>query len=236
MLNMGVFGLGKKVFYFPDCGPISNSSKDSWEYLQVLKVLGVRFNLLEDISCGHTEWWLGKRKELKSVMKKTYEKLKELSISKLIVESAFCYFMFSEVYPKQFKDWNIKTEHVCCTIANSIKEKPIKKNLKYAYHDPCFLARRCGIMNEPREALKAVGVEVVEFRRNRRDSLCCGAAGGCYEKFPRLASKMALNRASELDKGTKIVTPCNLCKLNFLDAGIDAVSFPRLLLACLEDG
>ncbi len=45
------------------------------------------------------------------------------------------------------------------------------------YHDPCDLARGRGITREPRNVLEACGAEVVELRRNREHTFCCGAGG-----------------------------------------------------------
>ena len=45
------------------------------------------------------------------------------------------------------------------------------------YHDPCYLARGRGIVRQPRAVIEACGGEVVEMRRNRERTFCCGAGG-----------------------------------------------------------
>ncbi len=46
------------------------------------------------------------------------------------------------------------------------------------YHDPCYLSRYAEVTGAPREILAALGLRLVEMRRNRANTFCCGAGGG----------------------------------------------------------
>ena len=53
---------------------------------------------------------------------------------------------------------------------------------KTTFHDPCYLGRHNGVIAEPRDALAAAGVTLMEMPRNGKDSFCCGAGGAQYWK------------------------------------------------------
>ncbi len=53
---------------------------------------------------------------------------------------------------------------------------------KVTFHDPCYLGRHNGVVEEPRSALAAAGLTLLEMPRNGKDSFCCGAGGAQYWK------------------------------------------------------
>ncbi len=50
------------------------------------------------------------------------------------------------------------------------------------FHDPCYLGRHNGVVEEPRTTLAATGITLTEMPRHGRDSFCCGAGGAQYWK------------------------------------------------------
>jgi hypothetical protein len=45
------------------------------------------------------------------------------------------------------------------------------------FHDPCYLGRHNGIVEEPRQALLETNAFVLEMPRHGKQSFCCGAGG-----------------------------------------------------------
>jgi Fe-S oxidoreductase len=88
-------------------------------------------------------------------------------------------------------------------------------NIRVVYHDPCYLGRYHQIFNEPRFLLRNVpGATVIEMKRTRERSFCCGAGGGClWREEIESSEHMSSQRAEEaLQAGaTAIVTACPFC-------------------------
>ena len=109
---------------------------------------------------------------------------------------------FSEVILEVLKRSKIRTKS---------KEKVI-----VSYHDPCILGRGLGIYKAPRSLITYFkGVTLLELRRNRRNSYCCGAGDGTRGKaFPKYSEWVARERFEEFkETGADIlITACPYCK------------------------
>ena len=83
----------------------------------------------------------------------------------------------------------------------------------YTYHDPCELGRGCGIYDEPRMVIEAVG-ELLEPEHNRQNALCCGSSVANTAINDSQQLTIAQKMAKELDStgAQQIVTSCPLCK------------------------
>ncbi|MBL0175846.1 MAG: (Fe-S)-binding protein [Ignavibacteria bacterium] len=96
-------------------------------------------------------------------------------------------------------------------------------SIRATYHDPCYLGRYNGVYDAPRALLRAVGVELAEMPRNRRDGYCCGAGGGriWMEDRPGSGERPAESRVREavaLGDVTVLVSACPKDIVMFQDA------------------
>jgi Fe-S oxidoreductase len=85
------------------------------------------------------------------------------------------------------------------------------------YHDPCYLGRYAGKVDEPRDLLVRFGADVKEPVRNRENPYCCGAGGGLLfaDKEEEPGSRISDVRFKQLqDTGAEtVVTACPFCSI-----------------------
>lgn len=86
------------------------------------------------------------------------------------------------------------------------------KKLPIYYHDPCYLARYSGIIEEPRLVLSRIA-EVRDFDWSHGDTECCGGGGLLPKTDPDTADTMARRRLREIANrgGGTVVTSCATC-------------------------
>ena len=85
------------------------------------------------------------------------------------------------------------------------------------YHDPCYLGRYAGTVDEPRALLARVGGAVGEPERNRDNPYCCGAGGGLLfeDKDEEPGTRISDVRFKQLQEtgAQTVVTACPFCSI-----------------------
>jgi Fe-S oxidoreductase len=85
------------------------------------------------------------------------------------------------------------------------------------YHDPCYLARYGGRVDEPRALLTRFGATVAEPVRNRENPYCCGAGGGLLfaDKEEEPGARISDVRFKQLQEtgASTVVTACPFCSI-----------------------
>src|SRR5262249_6156796 len=100
-----------------------------------------------------------------------------------------------------------------------------------AYHDPCYLGRYRGAYDAPRQVAGRAG-GLVEPRRTRERSFCCGAGGGQMFLGEEQGKRVNVERVEELvGTGAPVIgTACPFCQTMFRDAlGTVTQTPPKLL-------
>ncbi|HPY36159.1 MAG TPA: (Fe-S)-binding protein, partial [Smithellaceae bacterium] len=140
---------------------------------------------------------------------------------KMITVSPHCLVTFKKEYGE---DYDIV--HFSELLALLIKEGKLKPKkdfggIKVTYHDPCYLGRHSGIYDAPRDVIKALpGVELVEMKRNREQSMCCGGGGGGLWMEKIKGERLSDLRVEEaLATGANVLaTACPYCITMFEDS------------------
>jgi Fe-S oxidoreductase len=156
------------------------------------------------------------------IAEKNIELFKNSGADRIVTISPHAYNAIKNEYPRF--GGNFEVYHATQLLNDLIKEGRInltkKVNVKVTYQDPCWLGRRDGEYDAPREVLEAVpGVQLVEMPRNREHSYCCGGGGGNFisdflgdgEKAPaRARVKEAAETGAEV-----LAVACPICAIMF---------------------
>lgn len=106
------------------------------------------------------------------------------------------------------------------------------KGKRITFHDPCYLGRANDVYDAPRELIAALEVNLLEMKRNKRNSLCCGAGGAQMFKEPENGDKdvNVLRTEDALETNPEIIaTGCPFCNTMMTD-GVKA----KEKEACIE--
>ncbi len=125
-----------------------------------------------------------------------------------------------------YSNIKLNVKHYTEILAQALTNKKLKPsksiNKKVTYHDPCFLGKRNEIYEAPREILKSIkGLELLEMKRNRENSYCCGGGAGrtwTEEAVPE--KRPSVERVREaMELGVDIIaTACPFCVTTLEDA------------------
>jgi len=172
--------------------------------------------------CGSTLYDFGFWEQLEPLARANWEKMKAMKDRKFVFINPHCQEFIVKRYPEILPDYyNIDHQHISQLLADAFKKGKLRSKktdrVKISYHDPCYLGRGLKIYDAPREVLTSLdGVELIEMKRNREDSFCCGARVlGNY--VPNLSKDTAKERIKEF-KATGadlLITACAYCRDNF---------------------
>jgi len=174
--------------------------------IKLLNKLGIHPKIMQMKCCGHDQKWQGKQKLFQELASYNEKYIKESGIKTLVVSCAECYRTLSLDYKLQ-----VKVVH----IAELLHSLGLELDGRVTYHDPCRLGRHMGVYDAPRLALEKNGVEVVEMRHHREQSLCCGVSSlmNCNEQTKALRIAR-MNEAEETGAPT-LITTCPKCLAHF---------------------
>jgi len=100
-------------------------------------------------------------------------------------------------------------------------EVATSKGRSITYHDPCYLGRIGGIIEEPRRVMSGIDVEI---ENHGRDSFCCGAGGAQMWMEEDSDKRVNVIRAKEISETgcDTVAVGCPFCSIMIKD-GLDTV-------------
>jgi succinate dehydrogenase/fumarate reductase iron-sulfur protein len=219
---------GADVLFFVCCSDVYDlrNQEVARTMVQVFNNLRVSFATLgtEEWCCGDHMLRMGEKGLFEELATHNIDMFKKLKAGRIVTLSPHCYNTFKNDRP--YVDEKLNVQHYTQFLADAIKQgklrptKPVGRRV--AYHDPCFLGKRNEVYDAPREVLKAIPeLQLVEMRRTKRSSFCCGGGAGRVwtedaqpEKRPCVSR---LKEALEMDVDT-IAVACPYCVTTLEDA------------------
>jgi len=157
------------------------------------------------------------------MIKQNVETLNRYGVKKIIAMCPHCFNSLKHEFP----DFGGKYEvvHHSQFLAKLVKEGKLKPshevNEVVTYHDACYLGRYNRVFDEPRSVLKKIpGLKVVEMKKSRQVSLCCGGGGGRLWMEETVGKKVSVERTEQVleTEAETVATACPYCTIMFDDA------------------
>ena len=200
---------------------------------QVLKSAGINFGILgkEEKCTGDPARRTGNEYLYQVLAEGNVETLNTAGIKKIVTACPHCFNAIANEFPQI--GGNYEVVHHSQLINQLIEEGRIRLDPesavargKVTYHDPCYLGRYNKVYDEPRGVVSALpGAELIEMKRNRNKSFCCGGGGGRMFMEETTGSRINQNRVQEaIDTGAEVLcAACPFCMTMFED-GIRGVN------------
>jgi len=160
---------------------------------------------------------LGLEEDFERHARGVYRRLAELGAEEVITVDPHTTYALRVLYPRLIDGYSLEVRSYLEVLDTALGEGRLRfaggDRGALAIHDPCYYARFLGVIDEPRRLLAAAGYRVVEPRRSRRLTFCCG--GPAEALSPALARSVSKARALELaDAASRVATLCPICWAN----------------------
>lgn len=200
----------------------------------VLAAIGKPFTMLppeEEVCCGFPLFITGQHDMLRDLTKRLVDAYQERGVKLLVCSCPCCVNIMVKDWPLFYgKELPFRIKHITQLIQDAIKQGSLKfkKGLKQRiiYHDPCYLSRGVGVIEEPRFILSNIPeIKLIEFDRHGVNSRCCGAGGAARKVFHENAIAMGRLTIDEAvrKEAEKLILSCPACyqKVNEAMKGYD---------------
>ncbi len=185
----------------------------------ILRSKGVRYGVLSKERCtGDPAKRTGNEYMYQELAAANIEDLRTASPKTILTSCPHCVKTIGEDYRKF--GYTVNIVHSAVYIEELTRTDRVQAGAGsevVTYHDPCYLGRYAGRVDEPRALLTRFGATVAEPERHGENPYCCGAGGGLLfaDKDEEPGTRISDVRFSQLratGAGT-VVTACPFCSI-----------------------
>jgi Fe-S oxidoreductase len=195
----------------------------------ILRACGVTFGVLSKEKCtGDPAKRTGNEYMYQELAHANIEDLKAAGPKKILTSCPHCVKTIGEDYRKF--GYEVEIVHSSVYIEELTRQKIAADSSrdKVTFHDPCYLGRYAGKVDEPRALLERFGGDITEVERNRENPYCCGAGGGLLfnDKEEEQGTRISDVRFKQLQAtgANTVITACPFCSIMLKGAGASAQS------------
>ncbi len=210
-----------EVLYYVGCSPSYDPALQGIPaaIVTLLDAAGVDFAVLgnDEMCCGDVVKQTGEPDFFAEVADINGGMFAETGAETIITSSPHCMETFTDDY-----DLDAEVRHYTEFLLELVESGDLEVGElegSVTYHDPCYLSRGDGIVDEPRALLEVAGLEQREMEQSGYDALCCGGGGGNMWVESELDERFADRRADQAaaTEADELVTACPYCIQNLED-------------------
>jgi Fe-S oxidoreductase len=192
---------------------------------EILRAHGVRFGVLAKEKCnGDPAKRTGNEYMFQELANANIADLKAAAPKKILTSCPHCVKAIGNDYRKfgyevEIVHSSVYVEELTRSARSSAdwSAMAVAEREAVTFHDPCYLGRYAGKVDEPRALLTRFGANIKEPERNRDNPFCCGAGGGLLfaDKEEEPGSRISDVRFKQLQAtgAHTVVTACPFCSI-----------------------
>jgi Fe-S oxidoreductase len=182
--------------------------------VSILRVRGVTVGVLARERCtGDLARRTGNEYLFQELAAANIADFQAAGVTRILTSCPHCLKTIGEDYRQL--GFSVEIEHSAVLVSRLAGDVPAAPRETVTLHDPCYLARYAGRVDEPRDLLSRVGAEVRDPVRSRRNPFCCGAGGGLLFEEGEEGTRISDRRLEQLRAtgAATIVTACPFCTI-----------------------
>ena len=197
---------------------------------EILRARHVRFGVLSKERCtGDAAKRTGNEYMFQELAAANIEDLEAAGPKKIVTSCPHCVKTIGADYRRL--GYEVEIVHSSVFVEELTRDITGSGERVVTYHDPCYLGRYSGTVDEPRALLNRFGAQVAEPERNRENPYCCGAGGGLLfaDKEEEPGSRISDVRLEQLQNtgASTVVTACPFCSIMLQGAQSSAANAAR---------
>ena len=188
-------------------------------FTKLLALAGVQFAVLgEEESCtGEPAKRAGNEFLFQMQAMQNIGTLNKHGVKKIVTSCPHCFHTLKNEYPDLGGKYQVY--HHSTYLQQLIEEGRLSmeqpaEEVQVSYHDSCYLGRANGEYESPRSLLRLYSTTLLEMRKNKSKSTCCGAGGAqMFKEDEKGDTSVNIMRTQEaLATGAKVIaSACPFC-------------------------